>query len=302
MFAGAAGSAGHRGTGDSGGGVYVAAGSVSLYNVTVAFNSGAGVRGSGVDQRGGSVAINNSLLADNGYSGAGATAGADYLNESSGGEPVALHSLFGSTPTGVSQGAGSFIGDAGLAAGLAPNGGPTDTIALLAGSQATDAGQNPINGVTLFTDERGYVPSGPWSIGAYQPGRQAAAPVATLQATNVPVTAYGQTAYTFTITYTSAAGIEPSSVEAAIVTVRPPGGIGNPIGATVTGMVANGPADPWGDATAFTVTYKITPPHGSWTSSDNGAYGVEARWLAGHRQRGRYGNDGANRRVWGPDR
>jgi len=38
--------------------------------------------------------------------------------------------------------------------------------------------------------------------------------------------------------------------------------------------VANGPTDPWRDAQSFTVTYEITPPGGSWISSDNGTYKV----------------------------
>jgi hypothetical protein len=143
----------------------------------------------------------------------------------------------------------------------------------MAGSDAVGRGESPINGITLFTDQRGYVPSGTWSIGAYQPGAPAAAPSATLSATNVLTTNYGQTSYTFTVTYSSAAGITPSSLAASVVTVLSPDG--TPITAVAGTPVANGPTDPFGDARSFTVTYTITPPGGSWTSADNGTYTVE---------------------------
>ena len=165
------------------------------------------------------------------------------------------------------------VADPGLGA-LAENGGPTQTIALLAGSPAIGAGQNPIDNLTLFTDQRGFIPSGAWSIGAYQPGNPAAAPTVTLSAANVLIPEYGGTSYTFTITYTGAAGITPSSLAGSVVTVEPPGG-GTPVTATVVSTVANGPADPWGDAQSVTVTYEMTPPGGSWTSADNGTYSVE---------------------------
>ena len=151
----------------------------------------------------------------------------------------------------------------------------TQTIALLPGSAAIGAGQNPINGTALFTDERGFIPTGAWSIGAFQPGKQAAAPTATLSAANVSVADYGQTSYTFTVTYTGAAGISPTSLAGAVVMVDPPGGVGGPITATVVSTVANGPTDPFGDAQSFTVTYSLTPPGGSWTSADNGNYTVQ---------------------------
>ena len=179
------------------------------------------------------------------------------------------------------------LGDAGLApAGLNANGGPTigtpstnvstDTIALLGNSQAIDAGMNPINTVTLFTDERGYVPtSRSWDIGAYQSSAvPAATPTATLFAANVSVSGYGQTSYTFTVTYTGDAGIMTSSLAGAIVEVTPPSRVGGPITATVVSTVADGPTDPWGDAQSFTITYSITPPGDSWTSADNGTYSI----------------------------
>ena len=70
--------------------------------------------------------------------------------------------LIGSTgPGGLVNGVnGNLIGvtNPGLAPALANNGGPTQTIALVAGSPAIDAGANLIGGVTIpTTDERGAV-------------------------------------------------------------------------------------------------------------------------------------------------
>jgi hypothetical protein len=67
---------------------------------------------------------------------------------------------------------GNLVGVAapGLATTLANNGGPTPTIALLAGSAAIGGGSSTISGVTVpTTDQRGVArPSGSISIGAYQ--------------------------------------------------------------------------------------------------------------------------------------
>ena len=54
------------------------------------------------------------------------------------------------------QGGGSFTAPAGLdPAGLQYNGGPTLTIALMAGSNAIGNGRTRRDGMTLFTDQRG---------------------------------------------------------------------------------------------------------------------------------------------------
>ena len=267
--------------------MYIWGGVITLYNVTVALNSSGVAVGDGVFQVGGSLTSYNSLFANNGYAGSDAgPTGADYDNAASGTDSaIAFDSLFQSSPVGVSDGGGLFVADAGLDLnGLQPNGGPTigtpatsaptDTIGLLAGSNAIGAGLNPINSITLFTDERGFIPAGSWSIGAFQPGNAAAAPTATLSAANVAVAGYGGTSYTFTVTYSGDSGITPASLAGAVVEVVPPSGLGGPIIATVDSTVANGPTDPWGDAQSFTVTYTITPPGGKWTSADNGTYTV----------------------------
>ena len=162
---------------------------------------------------------------------------------------------------------------------LQNNGGPTPTAALLPGSPAIGAGLNPLNGVNLLTDQRGYAPASgsPWDIGAYQSTARPDLSSA-LSAANVGVASYGQTSYTFSVAYTdNVAGglIGSSNLTGSIVTVIPPGG-GTPITAKVINTpVATGPTDPWGDANAFTITYEIVPPGGAWTSRDNGGYSVD---------------------------
>ena len=117
-----------------------------------------------------------------------------------------------------------------------------------------------------------------WDVGAYQSsGVPAPAPTATLAAKNVsvsdPINGYGQTSYTFTVTYYGAAGIQAATIAGAVVTVTPPSGVGGPITATVVSSSST-MADPWGNAQTITVTYQITPPGGSWTSADNGTYTI----------------------------
>ena len=259
-FSGYPGSAGQGGS-HAGGGFFIADGSVTLHNVTVAFKAAPvlAVTASPSKVGASSWTIHSSPTTD---TPARAPSGADYDHASSGGGAVANDSLFGSDPTGVTLGGGSLIGDADLADGLASNGGPTETIALLAGSPAIGAGQNPIDGVTLFTDQRGYIPNGAWNSAPDQPGNPAPGPIATLSADQRLAIRFRLTTYTFSVTYAGPAGITPSSLAGAVVTVNPPDG-GNPIAATVVGTVANGPTDPWGDARSFTVNYTITLPNGS---------------------------------------
>jgi hypothetical protein len=260
---GAPGQDGAAGTGSGGGfggGLYASGGSVTLYNATIALN----FQGGAV-QVGGAVKAWNTIFAENGT--------VDYSN--AGGAAHAYRSLFETPPTGVTEshdldGVNPELDPN----GLQWNGGPTQTIAIVsAASPAIGKFANPQH---LFTDQRGYVPTkGAWDMGAYQYGATlAAAPTATLSASNVTKADYGQTSYTFSITYASNAAIAQTSLSAAVAQVVPPSSDGPPITATVVNVVANGPTDPWGDAQSFTVTYEITPPGGSWTSADNGTYSV----------------------------
>ncbi len=252
---------------NSGGGIFDAGGTMAAVNVTIAYNSG---EGGGVTIGGGEVSLYNSIVALN------SPGDINGVPNSVAGE----YNLIGSDDTGslINGSNGNQVGvtNPGLASGLADNGGPTQTIALLAGSPAIGAGMNGAGGFTLFTDQRGYVPpAGVWDIGAYQYNAvPPAAPTATLSAANVTPASYGQTSYTFSVTFASNAAIEESTLAGASVQVVPPSGIGSPIDASVISTVANGPTDPFGNAQSFTVTYSIIPPGGSWSLADDGTYSV----------------------------
>lgn len=198
---------------------------------------------------------------------------------------------------------GNLVGTAAqpINADLGPlqnNGGPTPTVALLPGSPAIGAGKNPLNGVYILTDQREYIsaPGSPWDIGAYQL-TAAGSITPALAASNVGFAAYSQTSYTFSVVYTDniAGGLlGASNLTGLQVNVVPPGG-GSPISATVVGSpTADGPTDPWGDASSFTITYKIIPPGGKWTSADNGTYSVAVNGTAITET---VGNPGANGEV-----
>ncbi len=250
-----------------GGGAYVAGGTVSLFNSTVALNTQTGGgSGGGVVQVAGTVAAYSTLFAGNGA--------VDYS-----GKITANNSLFqAAPPSGTITGAGNLIGINPLlaAAGLASNGGPTQTIALQAGSPAINAGSNPKN---LFTDQRGDSPrggAGTTDIGAYQHNATAdtTTPTATLNAPAVTAAnAVALNPYIFTVTYTDNTAIAGSSLAGAVVYVSLPGG-GAPITASVTSTTTTGSTDAAGDAHGFVVTYRITPPGGSWSVADDGTYTI----------------------------
>jgi hypothetical protein len=260
---GTVGAAGHAGSAGAatGGGVEIAAGSATLDNNTIALNT----QGGGVAQVGGTVTAVSTLFAGNGA--------VDYS-----GSVTASNCLFQTAPTGSVTGANNLNGvDPKLdPSGLANNGGPTETIALQAGSPAIGAGANPEN---LFTDERDDAPrsgSGGTDIGAYQTGATAdiVAPTASLLATTVNANnAASLSPYTFTIAYSDNVAITPGSLAGAVVQVVPPGA-GTLVSASVVNIAPMGATDPWGDAQTFDVTYQITPPGGSWSPSDDGTYSV----------------------------
>jgi Bacterial Ig-like domain/Calx-beta domain len=243
----------------TGGGVAVIGGTATLDNTTVALNTGGGFAASGVD-----VVATSSLFAGNGP--------ADYQ-----GSITATDSFFQTAPSGAVSGSGNLVGvDPLLAtAGLTNNGGPTDTIALQAGSPALGAGSNPEH---VLTDQRGAARSGAQGtdIGAWQsgPAIDTQAPTATLAATTVDASnASALNPYTFTITYADNLAIKATSLAATVVQVVVPGG-GSPLAATVLSSVPQGSTDAAGDAQAFVVTYQITPPGGAWTQADDGTYQV----------------------------
>lgn len=185
-------------SGGKGGATAGAAGAgIGLYNgaegvfasVTVAANTvtagtagkgGSGTSGNGADgslsgTRGGNLFLTSSdaemrgsLLAD-GSGGAGNQECA--LN--SGSTLVSKgHNLIGRSGQCIAApAAGDLLGAAANLGSLAGNGGPTQTLALLAGSAAIDAGEAPCvnaDGQVLSTDQRGLPRGSPCDIGAFE--------------------------------------------------------------------------------------------------------------------------------------
>ncbi|MCP5528055.1 MAG: hypothetical protein H7A47_14785 [Verrucomicrobiales bacterium] len=89
--------------------------------------------------------------------------------------------------------------------------------------------------------------------------------VAHFLAPDVGFPQFGQTAYSFTITYQDVGGIDVSTISTADVTVTGPGGllvVVNAVEATGT------------DGSPKTATYTVTPPGGSWDAADDGVYTI----------------------------
>jgi hypothetical protein len=134
--------------GGGGGGVF-SSGTTTLTNCTVSGNS-AGFGGGGIFNAYGAVTLNNTIVA-------GQTFGEDVTNF--GGTITGSHNLIGGDP---------MLGP------LADNGGPTQTMALLPGSPAIDAGNNLLavdaQGNPLTTDQRGFarIGGGTVDIGAFE--------------------------------------------------------------------------------------------------------------------------------------
>ncbi len=152
----------------AGGGV-AAAGPITLVNVTIADNlglivSGANAPGAGLYVTpGGTAAIYDTIIAQN-TTGSGQFAPANDIATSGTGSvsPASANNLIGTGGSGGLVAGGNTNNLVGVTAalldpnGLANNGGPTQTIALLAGSPAIDAGTSAIPGIAIpATDQRG---------------------------------------------------------------------------------------------------------------------------------------------------
>ncbi|HEX7408843.1 MAG TPA: choice-of-anchor Q domain-containing protein [Candidatus Binatia bacterium] len=186
--------------GAAGGGIYNDGGTLTVTNSTFFDNSANGGGGGGIYNNGGTVTVTSSTFFDNSavggggmfnysvYSGgtltvtntivANSTSGGNCAGSvTDGGDNIDDGTTCGFTGTGCTSTSGSsFCGTNPHLdpAGLANNGGPTQTIALQAGSPAVNAGDEsvcaapPVNNL----DQRGYVRPGDGatscSIGAYE--------------------------------------------------------------------------------------------------------------------------------------
>jgi CSLREA domain-containing protein len=128
------------GTPGSGGGLNQSAAGASLSQDTIAANNSAGTAG-GLDASGGQITYSNSIIASNrGGTTLSNCAGAMVTDEGN-------NVVFGDATCNRPEGPNPNLGQ------LADNGGPTQTMALLAGSSAVDL--VPVNACPLTTDQRG---------------------------------------------------------------------------------------------------------------------------------------------------
>jgi hypothetical protein len=146
---------------EDGAGAYNSAGTMTAVNVTIAENHvQSGGTGGGLDVAGGTVILYNTIISAN-TNGVAIGAPADDIAGLV--SALSTYNLIGSGGSGglVDKVNNNLVGEAPNLGSLGTNGGPTETIALLANSPAIDAGGNSISGVTIPTsDQRGALRGG----------------------------------------------------------------------------------------------------------------------------------------------
>ena len=88
--------------------------------------------------------------------------------------------------------------------------------------------------------------------------------VAGTHAEDIIVSDFGDTTYSFTVTYTDIVGVDTSSIDGNDFTITSPSGVTAPT--NLTGVTADA------DGTSVTATYSFVPPGGSWDETDFGTY------------------------------
>jgi len=151
-----------------GGGIFNFAVPLSLINCTLSGNTAA-TRGGGIRTQGGAVTLENTLIAGN----SAPTQGPDIANAGAMLVSTGANLVGNNAAVTVEFPAGPLVGTAAdpLDAHLGPladNGGPTQTMMLMAGSPALDVGV--VSAATPFTDQRGFTRNlaGGLDIGAYE--------------------------------------------------------------------------------------------------------------------------------------
>ena len=220
----------------SGGGLYVASGTVTLTNDTITGNDGQGRNGGigtsggfggdgsggGVYLAGGTTNLANTLIAQNtvkagagGFNAANGAAGSQSAPDVSGNVKSSDHDLIGDgSGSNLSNDAnGDQVGSSASPIdpkldpnGLGSNGGPTDTVLLEPGSLAIDAGDSSAAGLPA-TDQRGYarIVGDGVDVGAYEAGAVAATTDLSVTGTaSASVLPGGLITYTLTVTNSGA--------------------------------------------------------------------------------------------------
>ncbi len=151
---------------DRGGGVFnYQTGNTTLTNCTLSGNSA--TNGGGLDQAGGTITIVNTIVAQN----TAATSGPDALGSFASQGNNLIGETDGSTGWVSSDLTGTIASPLNpLLAPLGNYGGPTQTMALLPGSPAIDAGNNALILTDVTTDQRGLprIVNGTVDIGAFE--------------------------------------------------------------------------------------------------------------------------------------
>ena len=141
-------------TNSGGGAIYQNSGSLTILNCTLSLNRSNGTSGKGgaINIFGGTLSMGNSIVAGNtAISGTGPDIAGTVASQGYN----LIGNTGGTTITGTTTGNQLNVVSPGLdPSGLASNGGPTQTIALIAGSVALDQGK-AFGGVT--TDQRGFI-------------------------------------------------------------------------------------------------------------------------------------------------
>jgi hypothetical protein len=279
------------GTTSSGGGIAFSGSMLGLANIvssTITGNSAAatttttGTGGGGITLISAStavggfstIALDNSIISGNSAPGNGSTdisaTSAPSTNVTVSDSYCAIGNTTGYIPSPLG---GSLPVGAALNMGvLSGNGGPTQTVPLLVGSPAIDAG-DPAQGGPGFTDQRGTArPQGAGvDIGAFEqiPGIPTAGGPAGGFTSLTDANAAANTPYTFTVTYADSVAMNYSTINnnSNAVTVTTPAGV-SPV--TVSFVSAT----PATNAASITATYQFTAPGGSWDPADNGTYTV----------------------------
>jgi hypothetical protein len=250
--------AGNMATAGNGGGLYAPASTIlTLINATVAANGAKKGGGLCINPANVATTLDNALVATN----TATISGPDV----SGALISATTSLIGNASGAtITSGSGNLINVTPLLGPLQNNGGPTATIALLAGSPGIDAGSNVfVTATGIFTDQRGFnrIVNNVVDIGAFE--FQPPATTTTLTSSVNP-SALGQTV-TFTVTVAGSA-TGSNVVNEGSVTFSD--------GSTVLAVVpiANGVAN-FSTATLTAGTHTITA---TYADSSSGAFGFTA--------------------------
>jgi predicted outer membrane repeat protein len=209
--------------GSIGGAINCGFGIVSYANVTITGNRVGSIYGGGVNIRSTGVKINNSIIAGN-FQGSGTTpndiTGYNFSSTNYVADPSSSYNIIGTGGSGglVNGVNGNQVGVSNLGLGpLASNGGPTQTMALLAGSQAIDRGSNAF--VTAGeTDQRGLprIVNGTVDIGAFEVQLPPGPAANTLVVTGLPASIQAGVASTITVTAKSSTGSTATSYTGTI--------------------------------------------------------------------------------------